>query len=652
MLGIARNDARYSTGWCVGPLRPMPMESWLNTNGTGRFIIAARPQRRPHVVGKDQVGDADGHDPAMGRHAVLHRAHGMLADAVMDIATAVVRRREWREPALVLVAPSRSGAPEISSGYGLGQHVDDVAGQLDAGFGLLLPRGAFAERPAAAPPSHPAGAPPRAVRGGGASREAEHRPGSATPRSPAGSADRPRARPIGCRPGPRSGHAASQGTVGPRRPFLEDAGAMCRARPFDLGQPRPMTVVQQIIDGRGSVFASRIAADTASTSWPSTSCTCHPLRRKRAGMSSLSANVDGAVVGHPVVVPEEDELAEPQVPGERYDLLPNALLQAAVPDEGIGVMIDDIGSQPLAQEGLGERHARRVGDALAERAGGDLDPAGRIELGMALAVGSEFAEALDLVDGDLLVAAQVKEGIEQHRSVPARLHEPVPVKPQRILRVELEVTREQGGHRIRRAQRGSGMPLAYPLDGVDREEADRIRHGARIDQGHDGIPFRSGSCGGHFDTGDDQPGISDVFCVEVPSVPPDGPSPVLARPKGPSAGTRILSRDSHQALPEATRQRSSGDGVAGHGGEKRDCARTYRTGTDVVLQRHDQPARCELPLRKARGFQRDTQPWAAMAMARKLRSNRLPFGGGAAGRWRRTSPSTGSACCRSGSARG
>ena len=41
MLGIARNDARYSTGWCVGPLVPMPMKSWLNTNSTGRPIMAA-----------------------------------------------------------------------------------------------------------------------------------------------------------------------------------------------------------------------------------------------------------------------------------------------------------------------------------------------------------------------------------------------------------------------------------------------------------------------------------------------------------------------------------------------------------------------------------------------------------------------------------
>ena len=39
-LGIARSDARYSTGWCVGPLRPMPIESWLNTQITGSDIIA------------------------------------------------------------------------------------------------------------------------------------------------------------------------------------------------------------------------------------------------------------------------------------------------------------------------------------------------------------------------------------------------------------------------------------------------------------------------------------------------------------------------------------------------------------------------------------------------------------------------------------
>jgi hypothetical protein len=41
MPGIARRDARISTGWWVGPLRPMPMESWLKTKRTGKPISAA-----------------------------------------------------------------------------------------------------------------------------------------------------------------------------------------------------------------------------------------------------------------------------------------------------------------------------------------------------------------------------------------------------------------------------------------------------------------------------------------------------------------------------------------------------------------------------------------------------------------------------------
>ena len=41
MLGMARNEARISTGWCVGPFLPIPMESWLKTNFTGRPISAA-----------------------------------------------------------------------------------------------------------------------------------------------------------------------------------------------------------------------------------------------------------------------------------------------------------------------------------------------------------------------------------------------------------------------------------------------------------------------------------------------------------------------------------------------------------------------------------------------------------------------------------
>ena len=283
-------------------------------------------------------------------------------------------------------------------------------------------------------------------------------------------------------------------------PFPEDAGTVRRARPFDLGQP---------------AADDRRAADHR---WPrillgKQDCRGHGIdivavdllhvpsaEAEARGHVVTQRQVDHPVVRHPVVVPEEDQLSEAQVPGQRDDLLPDAFLEAAVPDEGVGVMIDEVPSEPFAQERFGECHSRRIGDALAQGARRDLDPAGRVELRMALAVGSEFAEALDVVEGDLLIAAQVQKGIQQHRSVAVRLDDAVPVEPQRILRIELEVTREQSCRRIRCAQRGPRMPLAHPLDGVDRKEADGIRHGAWIGHVHDAGSSKQGSQGALIDS--------------------------------------------------------------------------------------------------------------------------------------------------------
>ena len=126
------------------------------------------------------------------------------------------------------------------------------------------------------------------------------------------------------------------------------------------------------------------------------------------------------------------------MPGERDDFLSDALLQAAVADQGVGVMIDDLRPEPLVQKGFGDGHAGGIGDALAERPRRRLDAASRVELRMALAVGAEFPEALDFVERDLLVAAEVEKRVEQHRPVPVRLHEAVAVEPQRVLRIEFQ----------------------------------------------------------------------------------------------------------------------------------------------------------------------------------------------------------------------
>ena len=133
--------------------------------------------------------------------------------------------------------------------------------------------------------------------------------------------------------------------------------------------------------------AASSAAAMAARSLPSpTRTTCQPYASKRRCTSSREGERGVAVDGDVVVVVDQGELAEPEVPGERGRLARDAFHQVAVAHEGPGAMIDDPVARPvevLRQEPLGDRHPDRVADALAQRAGGGLD-AGRVApLGMA-----------------------------------------------------------------------------------------------------------------------------------------------------------------------------------------------------------------------------------------------------------------------------
>ncbi len=81
--------------------------------------------------------------------------------------------------------------------------------------------------------------------------------------------------------------------------------------------------------------------------------------------------------GDAVVVIEADQLAEPQMAGERGRLRRHTLHQVAVAGDDIGEMVDDIEAGAVVagrQMGLGDRHPDAVGETLAEGAGGHLDP--------------------------------------------------------------------------------------------------------------------------------------------------------------------------------------------------------------------------------------------------------------------------------------
>ena len=97
-FGMARSAARCSTGWCVGPSSPRPMESWVITWMTRMPHQGRKADRRPAVIGEGEEGAAIGNEAAMQREAVHRGRHAVLADAVMDVVAGerVARDRRLR----------------------------------------------------------------------------------------------------------------------------------------------------------------------------------------------------------------------------------------------------------------------------------------------------------------------------------------------------------------------------------------------------------------------------------------------------------------------------------------------------------------------------------------------------------------------------
>ena len=166
--------------------------------------------------------------------------------------------------------------------------------------------------------------------------------------------------------------------------------------------------------------------------------------------------------------------------GERERLVADPLHQAAVAAKDVGVVVDDLAAELCGQHALGERHADRVAEPLAERPGRRLDAARMAALGMAGGAAAELPETLDLGDRHVGIAGQVQEPVEQHRAVPVRHDEAVAVGPIRGLRVKAQVLREQHRRDVGHAHRHAGMAGFGLFDGVHRERAQRVGHVAQL----------------------------------------------------------------------------------------------------------------------------------------------------------------------------
>ena len=179
----------------------------------------------------------------------------------------------------------------------------------------------------------------------------------------------------------------------------------------------------------------------------------------------------GAVDGDAVVVEQDDEAAQPEVPGEGDRLLADAFHEIAVGGQHVGVVVDEIVAELGVEHALGEGHADGRGEPLAERPGGGLD-AGRHEvLRVPRRLRVELAEALQLVEAHAGDARQMQERVEQHGAVPGRQDEAVAVRPARVGGIVFEEPREQHRGDVGGAHRQAGMAGFRLLDGVHGEGA-------------------------------------------------------------------------------------------------------------------------------------------------------------------------------------
>ena len=173
----------------------------------------------------------------------------------------------------------------------------------------------------------------------------------------------------------------------------------------------------------------------------------HPLDVPAVRLEALARVVAVGELGRAVdrdvvVVVHVHEAAELEVTGERGRLVADALLEVAVARDDERVVAHDVGAEPGPQVALGDAHPDAVREALAERAGGDLD-ATRVEvLGMARRLAAPLAELLQIVDLEP-EAGEAEHRVEEDRRVTGREDEPIAVRPEGIGRVVLHDPRPQ-----------------------------------------------------------------------------------------------------------------------------------------------------------------------------------------------------------------
>src|SRR5579862_3275386 len=119
--------------------------------------------------------------------------------------------------------------------------------------------------------------------------------------------------------------------------------------------------------------------------------------------------------------------AEVGMAGDRRRLARHTFHQVAVAADAEDAMVEQarlVAIEMRLEMLCRDRHADHVADALAERPGGGLDARNAPMLGMPRGSAAELPKLLEVVERNL-VAGEVEDAVQQHRTVPGREHESI-----------------------------------------------------------------------------------------------------------------------------------------------------------------------------------------------------------------------------------
>ena len=201
------------------------------------------------------------------------------------------------------------------------------------------------------------------------------------------------------------------------------------------------------------------------------------------GLEALGAVVDepgldAAVDADAVVVVDRDQLV--QLPRRRQarGLVADAFHQAAVAEKHIGAVIDQRVARAIElvrQQLFGQRHAHRIGQALAQRAGGRFHAGRDADLGVARRLAVQLPEVAQLAHRQV-VAGEVQQCVQQHRGMAVGQHEAVPSRPLRVGRVVPQVPAPEGDGDLGHAHRRARVARVGLLHGVHGQRTDGVGH--------------------------------------------------------------------------------------------------------------------------------------------------------------------------------